>query len=212
MVRGSGEGAVVNGRLGNGGTATLLVGVFVAMVGLAYAAVPLYDLFCRVTGYGGTTQVANAGSAVIADRVIAVRFNADVARGMPWAFRPMQGAVELRVGETGFALYRATNPTDRAIVGTTTYNVTPQKAGRYFAKVQCFCFTEQRLEPGETVEMEVQFFIDPEILADANLDDVNSITLSYTMFRRGAAAVDRVAPSAALQSIAQGPATTGTDR
>ncbi len=202
---------MVSGRLGNGGTAVLLVGVFVAMVGLAYAAVPLYDLFCRVTGYGGTTRVASAGSATISDRVMVVRFNADVARGMPWDFRPMQREVELRVGETGVALYRATNPTDQAIVGTATYNVTPQKAGRYFAKIECFCFTEQRLEPGQTVEMEVQFFVDPEILEDANLDDVNTITLSYTLFRRDAAA-DRTEPAAALQSIAQGPTTAGADR
>ncbi len=202
---------MVSGRLGNGGTAVLLVGVFVAMVGLAYAAVPLYDLFCRVTGYGGTTRVASAGSATISDRVMVVRFNADVARGMPWDFRPMQREVELRVGETGVALYRATNPTDQAIVGTATYNVTPQKAGRYFAKIECFCFTEQRLEPGQTAEMEVQFFVDPEILEDVNMDDVNTITLSYTLFRRDAAA-DRTEPAAAPQSIAQGPTTVGADR
>ncbi len=200
-------GPVVRRRLGNGGTAAVLVGVVVAMVGLAYAAVPLYDLFCRVTGYGGTTRVARAGSATISERLIAVRFNADGARGMPWQFQPIEREVALRIGETGFARYRATNPTDQAIVGTATYNVTPQKAGRYFAKIACFCFTEQRLEPGETVEMAVRFFVDPAILEDVNLDDVHTITLSYTMFRRAAA--DR---AAAPKSIALGPMTAGRER
>ena len=202
-------GPVVRRRLGNGGTAAVLVGVFVAMVGLAYAAVPLYDLFCRVTGFGGTTRVASAGSATISERLIAVRFNADVARGMPWQFQPIEREVALRIGETGFARYRATNPTDQAIVGTATYNVTPQKAGRYFAKIACFCFTEQRLEPGETVEMGVQFFVDPAILEDPNLDDVKTITLSYTLFRRAAA--DRAAPAAA-KSIARGPMTAAAEQ
>ena len=178
---------MVSGRLGNGGTAWLLAGVLVAMVGLAYGAVPLYEVFCRVTGYGGTTRVARVGAATISERVIAVRFNADVARGMPWQFRPLQREIALRVGETGLARYRATNPTDRTIVGTATYNVTPQKAGRYFAKLACFCFTEQRLAAGQTAEMAVQFFVDPAILEDANLDDVHTITLSYTLFRRAPA-------------------------
>ena len=192
-------GAVVSAARRNGAIAVLLVGVVAAMAGLAYAAVPLYDLFCRVTGYGGTTQVATANAEAVSDRRITVRFNADVARGMPWRFQPVQREISLRLGETGLALYRAVNETDQRIVGTATYNVTPQKAGLYFAKLDCFCFTEQVLEPGQTADMAVQFFVDPEITDDPNLDDVTTITLSYTLFRTDDAA----------GAIAQGPTTTG---
>ena len=194
-------GAVVIAARRNGGMAVALVGVVVAMVGLAYAAVPLYDLFCRVTGYGGTTQVATANSAAVSDRLITVRFNADVARGMPWRFQPVQREISLRVGETGLAFYRAVNETDQRIVGTATYNVTPQKAGLYFAKLDCFCFTEQVLEPGQSADMPVQFFVDPEIADDRNLDDVTTITLSYTFFRTD--------DTAAGGALAQGPTNAG---
>ena len=194
-------GAVVIAARQNGGMAVALVGVVVAMVGLAYAAVPLYDLFCRVTGYGGTTQVATANSPATSDRLITVRFNADVARGMPWRFQPVQREISLRVGETGLALFRAVNETDQRIVGTATYNVTPQKAGLYFAKLDCFCFTEQVLEPGQTADMPVQFFVDPEIADDPNLDDVTTITLSYTFFRTD--------DGTARGALAQGPTNAG---
>lgn len=156
--------------------------VAIGMVGAAYAAVPLYDLFCRVTGYGGTTQQAEIAPDAVLDRIIRVEFDASVSRDMPWRFRPEQRAVDLKVGEVGLAFYEAMNPTDRPIRGQATYNVTPQKAGYYFTKIDCFCFTEQTLQPGERVDMPVQFFVDPSIADDPNLDDVTTITLSYTFF------------------------------
>ncbi|MDE0944501.1 MAG: cytochrome c oxidase assembly protein [Alphaproteobacteria bacterium] len=163
-------------------TAIIAAGVVFGMVGMAYAAVPLYQMFCQVTGFGGTTQVAEEAPSEIGDRIITVRFNADTARGMPWDFSPQQRAVTLHVGEQTLAFYQATNPTDRPIVGTSTFNVTPAKAGAYFNKIDCFCFTEQVLAPGESVDMPVSFFVDPAISDDPNLDDVKTITLSYTFF------------------------------
>lgn len=155
--------------------------VAVGMVGMSYAAVPLYDLFCRVTGYAGTTQVAAEKSAVVSERPIKVRFDAMVTN-IDWAFQPAQRQIELQVGENAVAFYRATNQSKVPLTGTATFNVTPLKAGAYFSKVECFCFTEQTLEPGQTVEMPVAFFVDPEISTDPNLDDVRTITLSYTFF------------------------------
>ncbi len=163
-------------------TVVILSCIVAGMVGMSFAAVPLYNLFCRVTGYGGTTQVAEEQSKVVLDRKITVRFNADTARNMPWQFRPLQKEVTVRIGETGLALYEAYNPTNRRIVGNAAYNVTPSKAGLYFDKIACFCFNEQVLEPGQRVEMPVQFFVDPEIVKDSNLDEVKTITLSYTFF------------------------------
>ena len=167
----------------NARTGIVLTGIVAGMVGLSFASVPLYRLFCQVTGYGGTTQVAEAAPGAVADRVIKVRFNADTAPGLPWIFKPAQREIALRVGEPGLAYYRAHNLGDRAMTGTSTFNVTPLKAGEYFDKVQCFCFTEQRLEAGQEVDMAVSFFVDPEIMTDHNLDDVKTITLSYTFFR-----------------------------
>ncbi len=163
-------------------TAIVLGAVALGMVGLSFASVPLYRLFCQVTGYGGTTQVAVAAPAAVGERVITVRFNADLARDMPWRFRPAQGEIRLRVGEVGLAFYNATNPTAKAVTGTATYNVTPQKVGPYFNKIACFCFDEQTLEAGASARMPVSFFIDPEISQDPNLDDVTTVTLSYTFF------------------------------
>jgi cytochrome c oxidase assembly protein subunit 11 len=164
---------------------TALVALCVAggMVGAAYAAVPLYRIFCQVTGYGGTTQVADAIPDKIIERRIVVRFNADVDRALPWRFRPEQERVELLVGQEGLAFFRARNDSGEPIVGTASFNVTPDKAGQYFNKVQCFCFTEQRLDPGQEIDMPVSFFVDPAIAADRNLDDVETITLSYTFHR-----------------------------
>ena len=162
------------------GIATALVAA--SMVGAAFAAVPAYRLFCQVTGYGGTTGVAESAPGVAGERVIRVQFDANTAAGMPWQFRPAQRQVDLRVGEAGLAFYVASNPTDRAVRGSATYNVTPLKAGRYFSKVQCFCFNEQTLDPGETVEMGVSFFVDPAFLSDEEMNDVDVITLSYTFF------------------------------
>ena len=163
-------------------TAVVAAGVVVGMMGAAYAAVPLYRMFCQVTGFGGTTQVAEKAPVAVGERIITVRFNADTARGMPWKFQPQQRAVSLKVGQQALALYEAANPTDRRIVGTSTFNVTPLKAGPYFSKIECFCFTEQALAPGQSVDMPVSFFVDPEISNDRNLDDVKTITLSYTFF------------------------------
>jgi cytochrome c oxidase assembly protein subunit 11 len=167
----------------NARTGIVLTGIAVGMVGLSFASVPLYRLFCQVTGYGGTTQVAETVPAAAAERVIKVRFNADTVPGLPWYFKPVQREIALKVGESGLAFYRARNLSGVAVTGTSTFNVTPLKAGRYFNKVQCFCFTEQRLEPGQELDMAVSFFVDPEILSDRNLDEVKTITLSYTFFR-----------------------------
>lgn len=158
-------------------------GVVVAMLGMAYAAVPLYDLFCKVTGYGGTTQKSDELASVnTIDRDMRVRFIANTHRDMPWDFAPMQISQTLKVGEQGLAYYEAYNPTNKTLVGRATYNVAPHKAGSYFAKVDCFCFTEQILKPGERVEMPVVYYIDPSIDEDLNLDEVTEVTLSYTFF------------------------------
>lgn len=164
-------------------TVVLLSGVVAAMVGLTFASVPLYRLFCQVTGYGGTTQVADSAPEAIGERVVKIRFNADVDLRLPWEFQPAQREVVLRVGEVGMAFYQAHNPTNRTITGTAVFNVSPLKAGLYFNKVECFCFEEQRLEPGQSVDMPVTFFVDPAINEDPNLDDVRTITLSYTFFQ-----------------------------
>lgn len=161
-------------------TALQGVGVVIVMGALAWASVPLYDWFCRVTGYGGATNVAEAGSTDIVDRTIKVRFDASLERGMPWEFKPKQLEVELRLGEEGLAFYEAYNPTDRPIAGTASYNVAPYGAGLYFSKIACFCFEEQILMPGERVEMPVSFFVDPDIMNDADAKFAKHITLSYT--------------------------------
>lgn len=155
-------------------------GVVIFMGALAWASVPLYDWFCRVTGYGGATNVAEAGSTEILDQTIKVRFDASLERGMPWEFKPMQLDVTLRLGEEGLVFYEAYNPTDVPVAGTASYNVAPFGAGLYFSKIACFCFEEQILMPGERVEMPVSFFVDPDILNDADAKHAKHITLSYT--------------------------------
>ncbi len=152
------------------------------MFGLAYASFPLYKLFCQITGYGGTPQIAADFSEYVGDRIIKVRFNADVAPNLPWIFKPLQKEIEVKVGENKMAFFMAENKSDRPIKGMATYNVTPDKAGYYFNKVQCFCFDEQILQPYEKVEMPVSFYIDPEIEGDIDADDVKTVTLSYTFF------------------------------
>jgi cytochrome c oxidase assembly protein subunit 11 len=163
-------------------TVVALGSVVVGMLGLTAAAVPLYRLFCQVTGYGGTTQRVEAAPAEQVEQTITVRFNADVAHDLPWAFQPEQRQLEVRIGEQSLAVYRASNNSNRPIVGQATYNVTPFKAGPYFSKIACFCFDEQILQPGEEVDMPVSFYVDPEILSDPNTQDVHTITLSYTFF------------------------------
>lgn len=160
-------------------------GVVVGMVGMAYAAVPLYDLFCRVTGYGGTTQLVQYDPGQVLDREVTVRFDASNARDFPWEFEPLQREMTVNVGETALAFYRATNTTDRPVTGVASYNVTPFKTGPYFAKLECFCFTEQTLGPGESMDMPVIFFVDPLMDEERRLDDIRTITLSYTFWEAG---------------------------
>lgn len=156
--------------------------VVFGMGAMGWAAVPLYDYFCRVTGYGGTTQQAAQASDVVLDREITVRFDASIGKGMAWDFAPEKNTVKIRIGETGLAFYRAHNPTDRPITGTAAFNVTPLSMGSYFAKIDCFCFEEQTLQPGETMMMPVTFFIDPEMVDDIDTDHVTYVTLSYTFY------------------------------
>lgn len=158
------------------------VGVVVFMGAMAWAAVPFYNWFCRVTGFGGVTQEATAGSETILDQTIKVRFDASKARGFGWEFTPLQTEMELRIGDTGLAFYEAYNPTDRVIAGQASYNVTPYDAGGYFNKIECFCFSEQVLRPGERKEMPVSFFVDPEIVNDRDAKYIHTITLSYTFY------------------------------
>ncbi|MGA1179269.1 MAG: cytochrome c oxidase assembly protein [Marivivens sp.] len=158
------------------------VGVVVLMGGLAWASVPFYDWFCRVTGFGGVTNTAETGSDVVLDQTITIRFDASLDRGMPWEFKPMQREMTLRIGETGLAFYEAHNPTDHPVAGQASYNVTPYEAGYFFDKIECFCFTEQVLQPGETVEMPVSFYVDPAIVNDRDAKYVHTITLSYTFY------------------------------
>ena len=168
---------------GNRRTLVVLALVVCAMVGLAYASVPLYKLFCQVTGYGGTTQVADErASTVIAGHPIKVRFDANVNPKLAWQFTPVTAPVSLRPGEEITAYYRVTNIGETESVGTSTFNVTPAKAGPYFMKLECFCFTEQKLAAGESMDMPVTFFLDPEMAADINTSDVDEIVLSYTFF------------------------------
>ncbi|VVT11889.1 cytochrome c oxidase assembly protein [Erythrobacter sp. EC-HK427] len=158
------------------------------MLGLGFAAVPLYDLFCRVTGFGGTTQVASESEARLASMLgleagapeYSIRFDANTARDLPWEFTPVQVTDTVTIGQRDMAFYTARNTSDRPITGTATFNVEPEQAGRYFNKIQCFCFTEQTLQPGEEIRMPVLYFIDPRALEDENMQGVEQITLSYT--------------------------------
>ncbi|MGH6893430.1 MAG: cytochrome c oxidase assembly protein [Dongiaceae bacterium] len=161
----------------------VLVGVAAGMTGLAYASVPLYRLFCQVTGFDGTPQRAAEAPTEISDRVVRVTFTADVAGGLGWRFQPMQRNLELKVGETKLAFYSAENLESKPVTGRATFNVSPEMFGAYFTKIECFCFTSQTLQPGQRVEMSVSFFIDPALLDQPALKNINDITLSYTFFR-----------------------------
>jgi cytochrome c oxidase assembly protein subunit 11 len=167
----------------NRATALVVVGTVFGMVGLSFAAVPLYRMFCEATGYGGTTQRAMVAPGPSGERTVTVRFNADIAPDLAWEFKPVQPSVTVRPGEETLVLFRAVNRSKSELVGTATFNVTPLKTGQYFDKIQCFCFTEQRLAPGESVDMPVSFYVDPAMLDDPNTREVDTITLSYTMFR-----------------------------
>lgn len=174
-------------------TALSLVAVVMGMVGLSFASVPLYRMFCAATGFGGTTQRATAAPKEVADAVITVRFDAETAPELGWEFRPLTPEVEVHPGERREVFFRAINHSAEPVTGTATYNVTPTKSGIYFDKLQCFCFTAQRLAPGESRDMGVVFFVDPDILRDPDTRDVDTITLSYTMFKKAGTGV----PSAA---------------
>jgi cytochrome c oxidase assembly protein subunit 11 len=164
-------------------TVAQTVSVVILMGGLAWASVPFYDWFCRVTGFGGATNVAETGSDVILNETIRVRFDASLERDMPWSFKPEVREMEIRIGETGLAFYEAHNPLNVPIAGQAAYNVTPYEAGAFFDKIECFCFTEQVLMPGEAVMMPVSFFVDPAIVDDREGQYVHTITLSYTFYQ-----------------------------
>ena len=167
----------------NGKLAVKLVSIVVTMVALSFVAVPFYSWFCRTTGFAGTPLVSKTASAEVLDQTITIRFDANTDPGMPWEFHPVEREMTLRIGETGLAFFEAYNPTDHAVAGTAAYNVAPDIAGAYFTKIQCFCFTEQILQPGERVQMPVTFYVDPEITRDVDAAQVHHITLSYTFYQ-----------------------------
>lgn len=156
-----------------------------AMLGAAYASVPLYQLFCQVTGYGGTTRIATAAASQVLERKIKVRFDANVAPNIPWTFTAEKPEVELGLGENGLAFYKVKNDSDKAITAVATYNVTPHKVGPYFQKLECFCFQDRTLQPGESMELPVIFYVDPALATDKNVKEVTEVTLSYTFFLAG---------------------------
>lgn len=160
-------------------TMVLIVG---GMLGLSYAAVPLYEAFCKATGFGGTPLVAQSDDHPVIARTIVVRFDSNTDPGLPWRFEPEQRSVKVHLGEQKLVYFRATNQSDRPIVGTATYNITPEASARWFNKIQCFCFTEQLLKPGQTIDMPVLFFVDPDMDKDRRFDDVHTVTLSYTFY------------------------------
>jgi cytochrome c oxidase assembly protein subunit 11 len=166
---------------GNNRTLAMLTAM---VVGLTFTTIviipPFYDWFCRVTGFGGTTSVAEAGADRVLEQTVKIRFDASLEQGMPWTFKPVERSMEIRIGETGLAFYEAHNPTDRPVAGTATFNVYPYAAGGYFTKIECFCFTEQVLQPGETVQMPVSFYVDPAMVDDPEGQFVHEIVLSYT--------------------------------
>ena len=179
--------------------AGICAGVFFGMIGLSYAAVPLYSIFCQVTGYGGTTQRVDQYSDRVLDREMTVRFDANTSAALPWRFEPVQRSVTMKIGETAHISYKATNLFDRPIKGQASFNVTPELAGAYFNKVECFCFTETTLQPGETLDMPVVFYVDPDIVDVPELKNTHTITLSYTFFP-----IEGEKPIAAAPAAVQG--------
>ena len=182
-------------------TVLLLGAVALGMIGLSFASVPLYRLFCQATGFGGATQRASAAPIEIAGAVVTVRFDAETASDLGWEFRPLQSAVRVHPGEQRQVFFRAVNRSKETVTGSATFNVTPTKSGIYFDKLQCFCFSEQRLGPGESRDMGVVFFVDPDLLKDPGTRDVRTITLAYTMFR----AHGNDAPSASASPLVPAP-------
>jgi len=173
-----------------------LVGLVAAMAGLAFASVPLYRAFCKATGYGGVPQRAERAPDAILDRIIRVRFDANVDHGLPWSFAPEKRVIEVKIGETALAFFKATNNSGAPVTGTAVFNVVPEIVGRYFTKIECFCFKEQTLAANSSVEMPVTFFVDPKIVDDEDTKNISEITLSYTFFRTGKEPGVAAAPSA----------------
>jgi len=184
----------------NGTTALVLLTVVGGMVGLAYASVPLYQLFCKVTGYGGTPKIEAASSDLVTDQKITIRFDSNINSKLGWRFKPEVREMTVRIGEQALANYVATSLSDEVTTGTATYNVAPFKAGPFFSKVDCFCFTEQTLKPGQQVNMPVSFYVDPDILNDPSTKDLNTITLSYTFFPAQKKDGEKTKPTAALDT------------
>ncbi|MEZ5851295.1 MAG: cytochrome c oxidase assembly protein [Hyphomicrobiaceae bacterium] len=170
------------GARGNMRVAAICTGIAFSMVGMAYAAVPLYRMFCQVTGFGGTTQRAIAASSHTIERFVNVRFDVNMGPGLPWVVIPTTRVLRLKLGENAVAIYRATNTSDKTTIGTSSFNVTPDQAGAFFNKIECFCFTEQTLGPGQSADLPVSFFVDPAMARDADGALINDITLSYTFY------------------------------
>ena len=167
----------------HGLVALSLAGLVAAMVGLSFAAVPLYRIFCQATGYNGTPQRADKGTDHVLDRTITIRFDGNVDPGLPWSFAPVQQTMDVKIGETALAFFKATNKADAPVTGRAIFNVSPEQAGLYFTKIQCFCFTKQTLAAGASAEMPVTFFVDPKIVEDGDTKNIAEITLSYTFYR-----------------------------
>jgi cytochrome c oxidase assembly protein subunit 11 len=182
-------------------TMVLIVG---GMLGLSYAAVPLYEAFCKATGFGGTPLVAQSDDHPVIARTIVVRFDSNTDPGLPWRFEPEQRSVKVHLGEQKLVYFRATNQSDRPIVGTATYNITPEASARWFNKIQCFCFTEQLLKPGQTIDMPVLFFVDPDMDKDRRFDDVHTVTLSYTFYESKTERAKTLLGSLAAQRTGKG--------
>ena len=172
-------------RKRHGLLALSLVGLVAAMVGASFAAVPLYRLFCQATGYGGVPQRAERGANEIFDRTIRIRFDANIDHALPWTFAPVQRVIDVKIGETALAFFKASNTSNAQVSGTAVFNVVPELAGRYFTKIECFCFKQQTLAAGASVEMPVTFFVDPKIVDDEDTKNISEITLSYTFYPSG---------------------------
>ena len=174
-------------------TGLVILLVVLGMIGMSFAAVPLYRLFCQSTGFGGTTQVAQAAPAKdqIVNRIITVKLVGNVARDLLWCFAPLQKEIAVKLGQKVTVAFNAENPGDRTITGTAVHNVTPNKAGVYFRKIQCFCFSDQVLKPHEKAALPVTFFVDPALDKDRTMNDVTTITLSYTFFNKGSSDLDK---------------------
>jgi cytochrome c oxidase assembly protein subunit 11 len=183
-------------KRGHGIVAMSLAGLVAGMVGLSFAAVPLYRMFCQATGYGGTPQRAEAAPGEVLDRTMHIRFDGNVDRSLPWRFVPDKAGMDVKIGETALAFFKATNPSDAAVTGTAVFNVAPEIAGRYFTKIECFCFKQQTLAAGQTAEMPVTFFVDPKIVDDEDTKNITEITLSYTFYRTDAGPGVAAAPQA----------------